>query len=116
MDCDAYPSLPRLCVLNARLSQQNRRVAAWVGERETNFERLRHATANNDQPGMLDAVTAILQDPRHKAHRSLLRAGKALHDALTTRPASAALCRQLVECMLCECRLSLQTNHGRTAA
>ncbi|QDS99737.1 hypothetical protein [Adhaeretor mobilis] len=116
MDCNAYPSLPKLCVLNARLSQQNGRVTAWVAERETNFERLRSATASDDRLAMLDAVEAILSDPRHKTHRSLLRSGDKLREALSTRLAPAAVRRRLAEAMLCECRRSLQASHGRTAA
>ncbi|MEQ8211344.1 MAG: hypothetical protein RH917_16085 [Lacipirellulaceae bacterium] len=116
MDRDAYPSLPKLCVLTTRLRQQNHRVDAWVAERDANFERLRCAIAQSSREQALAAISGILGDPRH-ANRPTLRAtAERLIEALQSKRTPATRISRLSAELLNECRYVLQKSHGRIAA
>lgn len=116
MDCDAYPSLPTLCVLTTRLRQQNHRVDAWVSERDANFERLRYAIAQGSREETLAAIAGILGDPRHTNRQRLRSAAQRLQDALQNKRTPITLVHRLATELLNECRFVLQKSHGRIAA
>lgn len=116
MDCDAYPSLPTLCVLTTRLRQQNHRVDAWVSERDANFERLRYAIAQGSREETLAAISGILGDPRHANRLTLRAAAQRLQDALKNKRTPVTLMNRLAAELLNECRFVLQKSHGRLAA
>lgn len=116
MDCDAYPSLPTLCVLTTRLRQQNHRVDAWVSERDANFERLRYAIAQGSREETLAAIAGILGDPRHTNRLTLQAAAQRLEVALQSKRTPDTLTHRLAAELLNECRFVLRKSHGKIAA